>query len=156
MPPHTYPDNTNLPSQPNQFSPEEYKAHYVDLEDDNVQPFDKVAQYQTYAVRADAFGASHNRQPSMSTLQQKQSYLSEYTYSGKDTEESVTFPPPRIVPMKQQKEVDTRTFWQKVRVLQFFPTTDFDPYEGLAGINCLPPICHYCPCSDHHRPCYRR
>lgn len=127
MPPQSYPDNTNptySPSQPNQFSPEEYKAHYVDLGDNHVQLFNKASQHQTYAVGADAFDASHNRRSSMATLQQKQSYLSEYTYSGKDTEESVTFPPPRIVPMKQQKEVDTRTFWQKVR-FRNFPDNSF-------------------------------
>lgn len=118
MPSQTYPDNNNStypPSQPSQFSPDEYKAHYVDLEDDNVQSFGRTAQHQTYAVGADAFGAPPNRRPTMPALQPKQSYSSEYTYSGKDTEESVTFPPPRIVPMKEQKEADTRTFWQKVR-----------------------------------------
>lgn len=117
MPSQPYSDNYNStypPSPANQFSPEEYKAHYVDLEDDNVQPFSRTAQHQTYAVGADS------RRPTMPALTQKQSYSSEYTYGGKDTEESVSFPPPRIVPMKVEKEVDTRTFWQKVRIPQLF------------------------------------
>lgn len=103
-----YPDDpryvsSGYPPQQNQFSPDEYKAHYDDLADG----------HKTFAVEAGAFG-SPTKSPG---LQQKQSYSSEY--SGKDTEESFNFPPPRSVPMKQPKEVDTRTFWQKVSLSSY-------------------------------------
>jgi hypothetical protein len=50
----------------------------------------------------------------MPPLQQKLSYTSEY--DGKYIEEDLRPQAPRILPVKGEKEVDTRTVWQKARL----------------------------------------
>jgi hypothetical protein len=103
------PQHTNYPS-------EEYKATYDDLVDENATPYGKNAQHQTFAVESPTLGSSpqHRRIPSMPPLQQKLSYTSEY--DGKYTEEDLRPQAPRILPVKGEKEVDTRTVWQKARL----------------------------------------
>lgn len=102
------------PSQHTNYPSEEYKATYDDLVDENATPYGKNAQHQTFAVESPTLGSSpqHRRIPSMPPLQQKLSYTSEY--DGKYTEEDMRPQAPRILPVKGEKEVDTRTVWQKI------------------------------------------
>jgi len=101
------PQHANHPS-------EEYKASYDDLVDEHATPYGRNAQHQTFAIESPILGspAQHRRVPSIPSLQQKQSYSSEF--DGKFTEEDLRPRAPRILPVKGEKEVDTRTVWQKI------------------------------------------
>lgn len=101
------------PPQRINYPLDEYKA-YDDLVDEHATPYGRTAQHQTFAVESPALGSplQHHQGPSMPPLQQKQSYSSEY--DGKYTEEDLRPQAPRILPIKGEKEVDTRTVWQKV------------------------------------------
>lgn len=143
------PKHTNYPS-------EEYKASYDDLVDENATPFGRNAQHQTFAVESPALGLSpqHRRGPSMLSLEHKPSYTSEY--DGKYTEEDLHPQAPRILPVKGEKEVDTRTVWQKVRLRS--SSRNFcaslitgTHHQDLTGITGMPILCYNCPCSDSYR-----
>ena len=100
------PQHTNFPS-------EEYKASYDELVDELATPYGRSAQHQTFAIESPSLGSpQHRRGPSLSS-QHKQSFSTEY--DGKFTEEDMRPQAPRILPVKGEKEADTRTLWQKVR-----------------------------------------
>jgi hypothetical protein len=102
------------PPQRINYPLDEYKISYDDLVDEHATPYGRIAQHQAFAVESPALGSplQHHQGSSMPPLQQKQSYSSEY--DGKYTEEDLRPQAPRILPIKGEKEVDTRTVWQKV------------------------------------------
>jgi hypothetical protein len=91
------------------FSQMDYKSSSDDLVE--VIPYGKSAQHQTFAIETPALGSPHYP-PSISAQHQKQSYSSEH--SGKSTDEGMHPSAPRTVPLNTSKEVDSRTFWQKI------------------------------------------
>jgi len=101
------------PPQHTSYPSEEYKASYDDLVDELATPYGRNAQHQTFAVESPSLGSppQHRRGPSL-PLQHKQSLSTEY--DGKFTEEDMRPQAPRILPVKGEKEVDTRTVWQKI------------------------------------------
>jgi len=113
----SYPPNPSSgypPPQHTNYPPAEYKVSYDDLVDEDATPYGRNAQNQTFALESPVFGTSpqHRRGPSLSALQQKQSFSSEY--NGKFTEEDSGSQAPRVLPVKGEREVDTRSVWQKI------------------------------------------
>jgi len=102
------------PPQRSRYPSDEYKLSYDELVDENATPFGRNAQHQTFAVESPVLGSppQHRRGPSMPPLQQKQSNTSDF--NGKFVEEDLHLQAPRILPVKGEKEVDTRTVWQKI------------------------------------------
>lgn len=100
------------PPPQTKFSQMDYKSSSDDLVD--ITPYGKGTQHQTFAIETPALGSPHYP-PSILTQHQhqKQSYSSEH--SGKSTDEGIHPSAPRTVPLNTSKEVDSRTFWQKVR-----------------------------------------
>lgn len=86
----------------------EYKASYDDLIDEYAAPFATNARHQTYAVETPT-SKNHNRGPSFPLSKQS---ISSSKLSDETTQEPsshVSYPP-----LPPVKEVDTRSFWQKV------------------------------------------
>jgi hypothetical protein len=142
------------PPQRTIYPSEEYKASYDDLVDEYATPFGRNAQHQTFAVESPILGSppQHRRGPSLPPLEQKQSYLSD----GKYTEEDLRSQAPRILPVKGEREVDTRTVWQKVSLRRFrisaHSLTADTLLKDLTRIAGMPILCHNCPCSNRYRP----
>jgi hypothetical protein len=86
----------------------EYKASYDDLIDDYSAPYAPNARHQTYAIGAPT-ATSHRRGNSIQKA-------SASTYSLKNSDETHDGLPPLYPPLKasKEKEVDTRTIWQKI------------------------------------------
>ena len=155
----SYPPNPSSgypPPQHTNYPPAEYKVSYDDLVDEDATPYGRNAQHQTFALESPVFGTSpqHRRGPSLSVLQQKQSFSSEY--NGKFTEEDSGSQAPRVLPVKGEREVDTRSVWQKVCSRSPFTfichlLTTHMLYKDLTGINSMPILCHYCSYSNDNR-----
>ncbi|KAF9480473.1 hypothetical protein BDN70DRAFT_979378 [Pholiota conissans] len=84
---------------------EDFKASYDDLIDDYSTPYTANARHQTYTVGTP--NQTHHRGPSI-PLSSKSAFTSKQS---DDTHETSAYGYPPAVP---PKEVDTRSFWQKI------------------------------------------
>jgi hypothetical protein len=91
-------------SQPS-TTQEDFKASYDDLIDEYAAPYEAIVRHQTFAIISPQ-QQSHHRGHSI-PLSNKAAYASKQSDDTHET--SYAYPPP--VPVK---EVDTRSFWQKV------------------------------------------
>lgn len=112
---NTYPANQvhspYLQTQP-AATQEDFKASYDDLIDDYSEPYAANARHQTFTVGTP--NQTHHRGPSI-PLSSKSVFTSKQS---DDTHETSYGYPPAVPP----KEIDTRSFWQKVSInsIHFF------------------------------------
>lgn len=85
--------------------PEEFKASYDDLIDEYAAPYSATSHHQTFSI---GNGSQHRRVPSYPKQKTFSSKLSDETHETHETASSA-YPPLPIT-----KEIDPRTFWQKV------------------------------------------
>jgi len=85
--------------------PEEFKASYDDLIDEYAAPYSATAHHQTFSI---GNGSQHRRVPSYPMQKTFSSKLSDETHETHETA-STAYPPPPTA-----KEVDPRSFWQKI------------------------------------------
>ncbi|KAF9459471.1 hypothetical protein BDZ94DRAFT_1381924 [Collybia nuda] len=86
----------------------EYKASYDDLIDEYSAPFATNARHQTYAV-ATPTSKNHRRGPSFPLSKQSISSSKLSDETAQEPASHVSYPP-----LPPVKEVDTRSFWQKI------------------------------------------
>ncbi|KAF7982081.1 hypothetical protein HWV62_30388 [Athelia sp. TMB] len=103
-----YTNGSSYPPPPQSQYPHSdvYKASYDDLVDEYAEPYSKTSQHQTFTP---ALGSAAQKPSFMA----KQSYSSEMTGKDWDNESYMPSSTPRILPLKEEPVVDTRTFWQK-------------------------------------------
>jgi hypothetical protein len=102
---------------------DDYKASYDDLIDDYSAPYAPNARHQTFAISTP--NASHRRGQS-ATLQKASSSSISLKHSDDTHDDPPLYPP---IGSSKEKEVDTRTIWQKVRLQRMGPprTKETDP-----------------------------
>ncbi|KAF5337007.1 hypothetical protein D9611_003175 [Ephemerocybe angulata] len=103
-------DTSHQPFPDPETPPDEYKASYDDLIDDYSAPYAPNSRHQTFAIGS-PHAASHRRGNSASM--QKASASSFSLKHSDDTHDTHApcYPP---VMQSKEKEVDTRTVWQKI------------------------------------------
>ncbi|KIK71295.1 hypothetical protein GYMLUDRAFT_235635 [Collybiopsis luxurians FD-317 M1] len=109
----SYPDNPSYSHQPSGLQPpynqEEFKSSYDDLIDEYSSPYTANSRHQTYAVQTPGLSGeqAHRRGPSY-PLSHKP------TLNSKQSDASHDFTAAAYPPQPSQKQIDTRTFWQKI------------------------------------------
>ncbi|KAI5991518.1 hypothetical protein EDD15DRAFT_2168928 [Pisolithus albus] len=96
----------------NSSNPDEFKSSYDDLIDQYAEPYSRMSGYQTFKVQTNPASDIDSRGPSHS-LDQKTPYnMNKEDYVGDDPPYSSpqAYPPPQ----KQEKIVDSRSFFSKV------------------------------------------
>lgn len=133
--------------QPNPSTTEEdFKASYDDLVDEHAEPYSATARHQTFTVGTP--GQTHHRGASI-PLSSKSAYTSN---PSDDTHETCGYPP--TVPLKDVKELDTRTLWQKVRILlPSFVFPNIVVRLGSARISSMSILRRYSAHRNDNRPC---
>lgn len=108
---HSFVDMSTYPHDPQNFNPypsqrhaqEDYKDSYDDLIDEYASPYAATPRHKTYAVEAPPLAPADHRRG-----------VSQKSFSGKLSNETLNDGLPAYPPLSSIKEIDTRSFLQKV------------------------------------------